>query len=188
MAHPRRVFVPGVSWHVRQRGHNCETVFHDRDDFTAFIDLVREQTQAADVSVHGLSVLNTHYHLLVTPNTPRALATAMQTIDGGYSRYYNRRRNRLGTIWNGRYKAKAIEDERYWLTCLRYVDQNPVEAGIVSNPEDYEWSSYRVHIGQEKSTWIVSHPVFDALGDTDFERHMKYRILCADGIPRDYGV
>src|SRR6516165_4474828 len=171
MPHPRRVFVPGISWHVRQRGHNGEAVFHDQEDFTTFLDLVREQAQAADVSVHGFSVLNTHYHLVVTPNKPGALPSAMQSIDGDYSRYYNRRRNRFGTIWNGRYKGKPIEDDRYWLTCLRYVEQNPVAAGIVTDPGDYHWSSYRVHSGQETSTWIVSHPVFDALGSTDFERH-----------------
>jgi REP-associated tyrosine transposase len=186
MPHPRRVFVAGVSAHIYHRAHNCTSIFGGSDDFATFIHLVHENTMATDVSVHGFAVMNTHYHLLVTPNSTTGLPRAMKKIHGGYVRYFNRKHNRLGTAWNGRYKARAIKDERYWLTCLRYIEQNPVSAGIVTNPDEYEWSSYRIHALGETSTWIVSHPVYDALAVTPLERQMKYREICADGLPLDF--
>jgi len=109
----------------------------------------------------------------------------MKALDGTYVVYYNRRHQRIGTLWNGRYRGILIEDARYWLTCLRYIEQNPVRAGIVVLPEQYRWSSYRAHAFGDGPDWLASHPVFERLGANDEERRTAYRALCA--IPVDTG-
>ncbi len=93
-------------------------------------------------------------------------------------RYYNRKHSRLGTVWCGRYKAKLIPDQAYWLQCLRYIEHNPVEAGLVTEAAAYRWSSFRVHAHGAFNQWLADHPVFDALGSSAAERQMKYRQFC----------
>jgi putative transposase len=185
MSHPIRIFPAGTSAHIYQRALNGDHVFAEPIDFEAFLDLVRTHTSATGVDVHGFGVLNTHYHLLATPSTKDAIPNAMQRIDAGYSRYFNRKHRRRGTIWGGRYKAKVIEDERYWLTVLRYIEQNPVAAGLVRRPDDYVWTSYRVH-AHGVSSWLSSHQVYDGLGGTPHERQEKYRLATAEGVPLDF--
>src|SRR2546421_2395059 len=106
----------------------------------------------------------------------------MRALGIRYTHYFNRRYDRVGTIWNGRYKGKHIRDATYWLTCLRYVELNPIRAGIVTAAENYEWSSYRVHAFGEPSDWLAPHAVYDQLGATPLERHVAYRELCRVGI------
>ena len=185
MSHPLRVFPLGTSAHIYQRALNGGRVFEEAPDFQAFLDLVHTHTVATGVQVHGFGVLHTHYHLLATPSSGEAIPRAMQRIDAGYSRYFNRKHARHGTIWGGRYKAKVIDDERYWLTALRYIEQNPVAAGIVRRPAEYAWTSYRVHALGEAS-WLSSHIVYDTLGATPEERQEKYRLASAAGVPLDF--
>src|SRR5258708_29146294 len=180
-----RTFVRGLSLHVYQRGHNCSRIIDERADHECLLALIRQATRANGVDVHGFAIMNTHYHLLATPQHKNALPKAMQVIDGGYVRYYNEKHKRLGTAWCGRYKARLIEDERYWLTCLRYIELNPVEAKIVSRPEAYRWSSYRVHALGTPAIWLMPHTVYDALGADANARQLAYRDLCAAGIPTD---
>jgi putative transposase len=93
-------------------------------------------------------------------------------------RYYNRKHDRIGTIWNGRYKAIPILDERYWLTCLRYIEQNPVRAHIVADPGDYRWSTYGIHALGRPAGWIVLHDAYLALGADPGQRQEAYRAIC----------
>jgi REP-associated tyrosine transposase len=185
MPRPPRVFVPGLSLHVYQRAHNCSRIVEESADHECLLDLVRTATRANGVDVHGFAIMNTHYHLLATPQHKNALPRAMQLIDGGYVRYYNEKHGRMGTSWCGRYKARLIADERYWLTCLRYIDLNPVEAKMVTFPEEYQWCSYRAHALETMAGWLVSHPVYDALGVDASARQLAYRDLCEAGIPKD---
>ena len=89
--------------------------------------------------------------------------------------WQQQREQRIGTLWNGRYRGLLIEDERYWLTCLRYVEQNPVRAGMVEAPGDYAWSSYAAHAFGKWPTWLTPHCIYQSLGRTDSERQRAYR-------------
>jgi len=144
-----------------------------------YLSMVRRLTIASDVELHAFALMKTHDHLLVTPRTATALPRAMRRLGTTYVRYFNRKYARTGTLFNERYKGLIVTDDRYWLTCLRYIEQNPVRAAIVDRPEDYRWSSYRVHVGLEKSDWVKSHPVFDALGHELPQRFAVYRAICA---------
>ena len=108
----------------------------------------------------------------------------MKACGGRYVQYFNRKYSRSGTLWNGRYKPILVDDERGWLRCLRYIERNPVEAGIVRDPSEYEWSSYRTHALGEASTWLTPHPVYLALGSTPELRQAVYRAI-ASGVEPD---
>jgi putative transposase len=179
MPRPRRVYLPNVSVHVYLRGHNCAPVFHDVQDYQHFLKLLRRAAAEHQVDIHAFALMTNHYHLITTPRTASALATAMQQIDGGYVRYYNRRHNHRGTVWCGRYDAKLLVDERYFWTCFLYVERNPVDAGLARMPEEYVWSSYRRHAHGHAIEWLAPHPLYLALGATCDAREAAYRVMFA---------
>ena len=181
MPHPPRIFVPGVSHHVYRRGHDHDAIVRNDTDRSLFLTLIRNSAANNDTIVHGYCLMDTHFHAIVTPGHDGALSEMMKDIGDDYVRDYNRKYDRLGTLWAGRFHSPLIWDERYWLTCLRYVEWNAVAAGMVVAPEDYEWSSYRVHAHGQRSDWLAPHPVYLALGSTPEERQAAYREFC--GIP-----
>lgn len=164
--------------HLRQRGNNRCAIFGDDGDFESFLVMLRSATERYEVDVHAYALMTTHTHLLLTPRTRHGTARAMQQLGVRYVMYFNRKYQRVGTLWTGRYRAKPINDERYWLTCLRYIEQNPVRAGLVVQPEQYRWSSYGVHALGHSSEWLAPHALFDALGATAAQRQMAYRAIC----------
>jgi putative transposase len=141
--------------------------------------MLQSATERYGVAVHGFSLMTTHTHLQVTPSTEEGTSAAMKQLGVRYVLYFNRKYQRVGTLWTGRFRAKPIDDERYWLTCLRYIEQNPVRAKIVVLPEQYRWSSYRAHALGETMEWLASHPLLDALGATPAQRQAAYRAICA---------
>jgi len=177
MSRPLRIYQPSLSLHVYNRGHNCTTIFHEPEDYQRFLDRLRWVAAENDVDVHTFCVMRNHYHVVVTPHSATGLPRAMKQIDGGYGRYYNRKHERLGTIWGGRYQAKPLTDERYFWTCFTYVERNAVEAGVVAAAESYAWSSYRVHAFGEASRWLKPHPLYVGLGSTPVERQAAYRAI-----------
>jgi putative transposase len=176
MARRKRVFVPGAAVHVFQRGNNRGPIFHDTEDrhvFLAYLSLAAQR----GTPVHSYCLMTTHYHLLVTPDHDRALPGTIKRLGERYVQFYNRKHARTGSLWDGRYQGEIVADERYLFTCLRYIEQNPVKAGMVARAEDYRWSSYRVHAFGEPSPWLVPHPLYLALGPTPEARQAAYRAL-----------
>lgn len=174
-----RIFIPGLSLHVIQRGNNRIQIFHTATDYEWFLALIRSAAADHGVDIHGYVLMTTHYHLIATPGHERALSLTMHEVDGMYAKYFNREHARIGTLWNGRYRGLAIRDERYWLTCLRYIEQNPVRAHMVSSPEAYRWSSYHVHASGAPSDWLAPHHLYLSLGPTPEHRQAAYKALCA---------
>jgi putative transposase len=185
MPHPLRIFPPGVSLHVRQRGNNRCPIFADDSDCRVFLAILRQASRRYGAVVHGYALMRTHTHLLVTPRDELSLPKTMQQLGVRYVLYFNRKYARVGTLWTGRYLAKLVPDDCYWLTCLRYIEQNPVRAGIVEQPGDYLWSSYGVHGLGLDSDWLAGHPVFDALGANSEQRRAAYRVICATPMTPD---
>jgi REP-associated tyrosine transposase len=180
-----RVFAPGVSLHVRQRGNNHCAIFGDDSDHEEFLAMLRSAIQRYQVAVHGFSLMTTHTHLLLTPATEHGTSKAMQQLGICYVMYFNHKYNRVGTLWTGRYRAKPINDERYWLTCLRYIEQNPVRASMVVRPDQYRWSSYRAHTSASDVDWLSTHPVLEALGANIDQRREAYRAICDEPLSNE---
>jgi putative transposase len=181
MARRPRIFIPDVSVHVIQRGNNRGAIVRDNTDREVFMSFLRRAAQQHDLAIHGFALMDTHYHLLVTPPDPRALPATIKELGGRYVPYFNRRHDRVGTLWSGRYRGLPVHDERYWLTCFRYIEQNPLRAGMVRTLDTFLWSSYRVHALGAECDWLVPHRLYLELGSNPQERQAAYRAIC--GIP-----
>jgi putative transposase len=178
MARRPRIYIPDVSVHVIQRGNNRGGIVADDTDREVFIAFLRKAARQHDLSVNGYVLMDTHYHLVVTPADPRSLPETIKQLGERYVPYFNRRHNRVGTLWSGRYRGLLITDERYLLTCLRYLDQNPVRARMVRTPDAYPWSSYAIHAHGAESDWLTPHRLYLELGSTPKERQAAYRAIC----------
>lgn len=180
-----RHFTPGLSVHLIRRGVNRCTIFHDDCDREVFLHIVKGAAHDCDTDIHAFVLMSNHYHALATPHHAEALPSMMKTVGEQYVEYFNRKHARIGTLWTGRYRAIPIASEPYWLTCLRYIEQNPVRANLVRSAGEYRWSSYRVHACGDWNGWLSDHPVYHALGRTPSERQAAYLSACGRPLTED---
>jgi putative transposase len=176
-----RAFSPGISVHVMQRGNNRQAVFEGSGDFEAFLEILQEGLSLCEVALHAYVLMTNHFHLLLTPSQPDSVPKLMKRVDGGYAQRFNYCRNRTGAVWEGRYRARVILEERYWLTCLRYIEQNPVKAGLSPSASSYRWSSNHAHTLGTWPSWLSSHWMIDGLGTTIAVRQAALRLLTHEG-------
>ena len=172
-----RLCLPGIPQHVIQRGTNRQVCFASEDDFAAYAYWLDECAKKCKVAIHAWVFMTNHVHLLVTPSTCDGVSKMMQTLGRYYVRYFNHSYQRSGTLWEGRFKSCIVDEEEYLLICQRYIELNPVRAGMVLLPEEYKWSSYRANgLGKFTNLW-TPHKVYQSLGDTIEERAKSYRDL-----------
>src|SRR6185503_2456390 len=179
MPRPPRIHVPGLAVHVCQRGIDRRTIYLDAADHAQYLKALSAEASKHCLDVHAYTLMSNHYHIIATPPSETALAETMQQANSSYTRYFNRKYRRTGPLWNERPRVIQLDDERYWFTCLRYVELNPLRANMVAAPHEYRWSSYRVHALGEVSDWLVLHPLYLALGPTGAERQAAYRAVCS---------
>jgi len=182
MARPLRYFVPDLTLHVVQRGNNRGLIFRTPSDYEVFLVTLRLAINRYGLRVHAYVLMTNHFHLLVTPESPSALPRAMQSIGRRYVRFFNDRYERTGGLWEGRHKIALIHDERYWLTCMRYIELNPVRAGLVPAPEHYKWSSYRAHAFGAQDSLLSGHAMYTGLGNSPENRQHAWRDICESPI------
>jgi putative transposase len=170
---PRPV-VPGQPLHLIQRGNNRVAAFIDDQDFEQYLRVLREASRKTECAVHAYVLMSNHVHLLATANDARGPSRLMQGIGTRYVRYFNERHGRTGTLWEGRYRSTLVDSERYFFTCMGYIELNPVRAGVVSTPRAYRWSSWRGNVLGERDPVITPHPLYRALGVDAAERRVAY--------------
>ena len=137
------------------------------------------------LALHAWVLMTNHVHLLATPTNRDAISKCMQTLGRYYVRYFNDQHERTGTLFEGRYKASLVQTRRYFLACCRYIELNPVRAGIVDNPADYAWSSYAAHaLGRPIEMWSA-HDEYLGLGGSVESRQVAYKALFADQLGTD---
>ena len=141
MPRPLRFIQIGVPQHVIQRGNNREKCFTSDNDRQFYLNCLFEYSAKYDVDILAWVLMTNHVHLLCTSQLDGGISKMMQSIGRKYVRYYNKVNERTGTLWEGRFKSTAVETERYFIEVHKYIEFNPVKAGIVSKPEDYKWSS-----------------------------------------------
>lgn len=174
-----RFNIPDVPQHVIQRGNNRQDCFFEPDDYLFYLDCLKTAADNAGCDVHAYVLMTNHVHILATPRRDHALSRMMQSVGRRYVQYVNKRNQRTGTLWEGRYRASLVEAEAYLLTCYRYIERNPVRAhGLAATtPEQYRWSSYHANALGRGDAWLTPHPVFTDLGQTPLERQARYRAL-----------
>ncbi|MCW8830680.1 MAG: transposase [Gammaproteobacteria bacterium] len=177
MARKPRFILPGIPQHVIQRGHNREPCFYSEDDNRRYLENLHDAAKSNSVAIHAYILMTNHVHLLVTPGHAHGITHMMQDTGRKYVRYINRTYKRTGSLWEGRYKASLVDSEAYLLTCMRYIEMNPVRAGMVKHPGDYRWSSYHSNAGFKNNLMIESHPVYKRLANSVEQRQHAYREL-----------
>jgi putative transposase len=172
-----RYYLPGVPCHVIQRGHNREPCFSAPDDFRYYLQCLREACLKHDAVTHAYVLMTNHVHLLITPAEKDGISRVLQTVGRRYVQYVNASYRRSGTLWEGRHKASLIDTEHYLMACYRYIELNPVRAGMVRKPGDYPWSSFGANAHGRVDPLIQPHDVYLALGANEAERQRTYREL-----------
>jgi putative transposase len=182
MARLGRLTVPGYAHHILQRGNNRQPIFGDAEDYEQMLSLLAEHAEREKVAIHAYVLMHNHLHLLATPATQKGLSVMMQAVGRRYVQYFNKRHQRSGTLWEGRFKATLLQAERHLLPCMAYIDLNPVRAGIVSRPLDYKWSSYGNYVGHHADKRVTPHALYWQLGNTPFAREVRYAELVGQGV------
>ncbi len=137
MPRPARLNLPGIPQHVTQRGNNRQACFFSADDYRLYLDLLAAACYKHDCALHAYVLMTNHVHLLLTPGNPDSVSRVVRDLGRDYVRTINRNHRRSGTLWEGRYKSSLVDEARYCLTCYRYIELNPVRAGMVRHPGDY---------------------------------------------------
>ncbi|WP_456379394.1 transposase [Thiolapillus sp.] len=172
-----RITPVGVPVHVIQRGNNRQLCFGSEEDHAAYLHWLGEYAGKYGVDVHAWVLMSNHVHLLCTPQQEGGLSRLMQSLGRRYVRYFNHQYQRTGTLWEGRYKSCLVQAEDYLLQVYRYIELNPVRAGMLDAPGAYAWSSYQINALGSESVLCTPHDEYLRLGQTGDERQEHYRRL-----------
>lgn len=172
-----RIKLAGLPQHIVQRGINREPCFFAEEDYHCYLHWLEKAAADWHCVIHAYVLMTNHVHLLVTPETEAGIAKLMQAVGRRYVQYINRIYKRTGSLWEGRYKSSLIQAETYLLTCMRYIELNPVRAGMAQDPSQYRWSSYRHNGLGQSDPRLTPHPLYLALDRNDADRQTAYRAL-----------
>ena len=179
-----RFVISGQPQHIIQRGNDRQDIFRSNDDYSFYLEKLGEAADKHRCDIHAYVLMTNHVHLLLTPHEENSISKVMQSVGRYYVQYFNHSYKRTGTLWEGRYKAALIDSEQYLLTCMRYIELNPVRAqDMVKHPADYSWSSYRHNAVGEANPLIAAHKEYKRLGKDQLERQAAYRQLFRTRIP-----
>ena len=170
------MYLAGLPYHVIQRGNNREACFIEPENYLFYLELWKELSTRYGAAVHAYCLMTNHVHFLATPDNEVAISNTMKVVGSRYAQYINKKYRRTGTLWEGRHRASLVQSERYLLTCMRYIECNPVRAQMVARPEEYRWSSYGTNAWGDHS-WLRPHEEYARLGTTPAERGHAYREL-----------
>jgi putative transposase len=185
MPRPRRFCPGGYPVHVIQRGHNRQICFAQDSDIAAYARFLQEGARKFEVSVHGWVFMTNHVHLLLTPHDDTGISKLMQYLGRLYVRRFNYTYARSGGLFEDRFKSSLVQGEPYLITCLRYIELNPVRAGMVSDPGNYRWSSYGAHAFGDRPKLWTPHNLYTSLGATRLEQQITYRALISERLDTD---
>lgn len=186
MPRPSRIVVADYPHHIIQRGHNRGVVFASDEDYLYYLENLKEWKEKLGCKVYAYCFMTNHVHLIVEPaKNEKNLALLIKRVAGRQTRYVNKLEKRTGSLWEGRYKSSIISSNEYLLACCRYVELNPVRAGMVADPVEYSWSSFGRRVGVVPQDWLDFDPYFIGL-DTDVAiRSRKYAEWVKGAVPEE---
>jgi len=177
MARPLRIEYPGAFYHVMNRGQSRRSIFMEDKGRQSFLDLLADIARLWKVEIYAYCLMDNHYHLLLSTPTG-GLSRAMRHVDGIYTQKFNRVHHRDGPLFRGRYKAILIDAEEYFLSVVRYIHQNPLGAGVVSDIDQYRWSSHWGYLNKKQCPdWLDTRSVMSRFGGLkEYQRFMHDEI------------
>jgi putative transposase len=164
MARIARVVIPDLPYHVTQRGNRRQQTFFRPEDYLLYVAVMSEWCRRCGVDVWAYCLMPNHAHLVAVPRTPDALRRAIGEAHRRYTVEVNRREGWTGYLWQGRFASFPM-DERYTLAAARYVELNPVRAGLVSRADEYRWSSARAHLLGQDDSLVSVEPLLSRMPD-----------------------
>jgi putative transposase len=185
MPRKARLILPGVAVHVVQRGNNRGLCFFRESDYFVYLGLLNEYAALCGCEVHAYCLMTNHVHLLLTPRDAECCARLMKNVGQNFAQHVNRITGRTGTLWEGRFRSCIVANGQYALACYRYIELNPVRAGMAPRPEDYTWSSYCANAGLREDSLLVRHPAYLALADLPPRRAQRYAELISGGLEQN---
>jgi len=186
MPRRHRIQIADLTQHVINRGNNRCDIFRAEDDYLFFLLVLREASVRHRLEVHSYALMTNHFHIMATPRIATGLSDAMHFVGTTYVGYFNRRYARTGRLFEGPFRSSVIDTDTYWFTCMRYVELNPVRAGLVSDPSEYRWSSYSANALGVHSQLVAPHSLYMALGESAASRQQSWRELCCEAIPQEH--
>ena len=177
MPRTRRLLLPGHPLHVVHRGVNRGACFRDESDRVFYLGLLQEHLPASGCELHAYALMTNHVHLLFTPGDDGAAARLMKAVAQRYTQRCNKRWPRSGPLWEGRFKSSVVDSGAYSLNCHRYIEENPLRAGMVQHPAEYPWSSFRANAMGFPCPLLTVQRSMSLLGNDPMERRTAYRAL-----------
>ncbi len=182
MPRPTRHNLPGVPQHITQRGNNRQACFFAKADYELYLSLLTEACNKHQCVVHAYVLMTNHVHLLLTPETPTGVSLVVRDLGRDYVRQINKTYQRTGTMWEGRFKSSLVDEHAYCLTCYRYIELNPVRAGMVKHPSEYPWSSFKSNALGKPSNLLTPHESWLTLGSDSKSRLLNYQRLFEEAL------
>jgi putative transposase len=181
---PRRarhyLWAESACYHLVNRGHNRNPLFFDNQDRQAFLNLVARYQKRFGLRLYHYCLMDNHFHLLVQLLDPRCLSRLMAGLGVAYVHHYHRRYGFVGHLFQGRFKSPVIERDNYLLSCGRYLERNPLAAGLVQVPWDYRWSSCRAYALGESNRLLSVNPCYEELAKTGKRRQELWQAFLMD--------
>lgn len=165
MSRIARAVVPGLPHHITQRGNRRQQTFFHDTDYATYLDLMHRWCTHYSVEIWAYCLMPNHVHLIAIPEGEKSLASAMAQIHKRYSWIVNEREGWRGHLWQERF-ASFVMDDKYLLMCARYVEMNPVRAGLAAEPHDWPWSSARAHITGDDAHLVRVQPLLELVGSS----------------------
>ncbi len=162
-----RIVIPGIPHHCVQRGNYRQTIFLSEQDRIKYLSWINEYSKRYQLDIWAYCLMINHVHFIVVPQKSDSIAKTFNTVHMMYSQYYNRKQNKKGHLWQGRFYSCPLDDGHLY-EAIRYVELNPVRAGIVGKPDHYDWSSAKAHVFNNFENTILSDNHFaeiDFAGD-----------------------
>lgn len=175
MARKPRLFVSEIPYHVVQRGNNKNPIFIKQSDYHCFLSVLEEAKQKHPCLIYSYCLMPNHFHLLLVPESKENVSLFMKFVGAKYVRYFNKSYSRTGTLWEGRFRCSIIDENAYFLACLRYIEMNPVRAKLAKTPETYHWSSYKVRACGNHNPLVNLDAWYKSLGETPQQCQNQYK-------------
>jgi len=181
MSRPLRIEFAGALYHITARGNARQAIYDDDQDRHTFLEYLSKVIKRYDWLCHAYCLMDNHYHLLVETQSP-TLSKGMKHLNGNYTQSYNRRHNRVGHLFQGRYKGILVEKDSYLLELSRYIVLNPVRARMVRSAKDWPWSSYRAITGlATKPDCLTTDCILGLFGKKRAIAQQSYRQFVTEG-------
>lgn len=176
MGRPKRNIDPSGTYHIICRGNNKLPIFRCPEDYQRYLFLLLKAKYAYGFLMYHYVLMPNHVHLLIKPEHGK-FSSCMHLIQTNYAKYFCKKYDFVGHVWQNRFKSISIETDSYLIACGSYIEMNPVRAGIVSQPDEWRWSSCGFYMRGEMNLLLNADPLYESLGKHEEERRIAYRHL-----------